>query len=194
MPIHSCVTNCAWNGEYMCHRGVYFFLVLFWGCTFGEVYVPCNYSHARWSNRTRSRSLLLCPLSVVVSLVCCCVSCLLLCPLSVVVSLVCCCVPCLLNTINSPCVLIFSRGDLISASAVSKFGKKIEPKSGFNTVAIPTFGHIVGSLQTWRSRLLQLFRSSKNNNNNRSIFSLSLIHIWRCRRDVLCRSRWSPYH
>ena len=23
---------------------------------------------------------------------------------------------------------------------------------------------------------------------------LSLIHIWRCRRDVLCRSRWSPYH
>ena len=24
--------------------------------------------------------------------------------------------------------------------------------------------------------------------------SLSLIHIWRCRRDVLCRSRWSPYH
>ena len=23
---------------------------------------------------------------------------------------------------------------------------------------------------------------------------LSLIHIWRCRRGVLCRSRWSPYH
>ena len=23
---------------------------------------------------------------------------------------------------------------------------------------------------------------------------LSLIHIWRCRRDVLCRSRWSPDH
>ena len=25
-------------------------------------------------------------------------------------------------------------------------------------------------------------------------WNLSLIHIWRCRRDVLCRSRWSPYH
>ena len=25
-------------------------------------------------------------------------------------------------------------------------------------------------------------------------FSLSLIHIWRCRRYSLCRSRWSPYH
>ena len=24
--------------------------------------------------------------------------------------------------------------------------------------------------------------------------SLSLIHIWRCRRAVTCRSRWSPYH
>ena len=24
--------------------------------------------------------------------------------------------------------------------------------------------------------------------------SLSLIHIWRCRRSYLCRSRWSPYH
>ena len=27
-----------------------------------------------------------------------------------------------------------------------------------------------------------------------SFVDLSLIHIWRCRRDVLCRSRWSPYH
>ena len=25
-------------------------------------------------------------------------------------------------------------------------------------------------------------------------FILSLIHIWRCRRYSLCRSRWSPYH
>ena len=23
---------------------------------------------------------------------------------------------------------------------------------------------------------------------------LSLIHIWRCRRLLTCRSRWSPYH
>ena len=26
------------------------------------------------------------------------------------------------------------------------------------------------------------------------IYHLSLIHIWRCRRSTLCRSRWSPYH
>ena len=25
-------------------------------------------------------------------------------------------------------------------------------------------------------------------------FNLSLIHIWRCRRLLTCRSRWSPYH
>ena len=29
---------------------------------------------------------------------------------------------------------------------------------------------------------------------SRAQLALSLIHIWRCRRDVLCRSRWSPYH
>ena len=27
-----------------------------------------------------------------------------------------------------------------------------------------------------------------------SVSGLSLIHIWRCRRSTLCRSRWSPYH
>ena len=27
-----------------------------------------------------------------------------------------------------------------------------------------------------------------------SLLNLSLIHIWRCRRSTLCRSRWSPYH
>ena len=27
-----------------------------------------------------------------------------------------------------------------------------------------------------------------------SLSLLSLIHIWRCRRDPQCRSRWSPYH
>ena len=27
-----------------------------------------------------------------------------------------------------------------------------------------------------------------------SLFHLSLIHIWRCRRRLRCRSRWSPYH
>ena len=27
-----------------------------------------------------------------------------------------------------------------------------------------------------------------------TVMRLSLIHIWRCRRSTLCRSRWSPYH
>ena len=26
------------------------------------------------------------------------------------------------------------------------------------------------------------------------VMGLSLIHIWRCRRYAVCRSRWSPYH
>ena len=31
-------------------------------------------------------------------------------------------------------------------------------------------------------------------NIGRTLFDLSLIHIWRCRRVWGCRSRWSPYH
>ena len=27
-----------------------------------------------------------------------------------------------------------------------------------------------------------------------TVITLSLIHIWRCRRYAVCRSRWSPYH
>ena len=30
--------------------------------------------------------------------------------------------------------------------------------------------------------------------SSRQNLNLSLIHIWRCRRSTLCRSRWSPYH
>ena len=36
------------------------------------------------------------------------------------------------------------------------------------------------------------FHSSKN--GQLACQKLSLIHIWRCRRSTLCRSRWSPYH
>ena len=36
--------------------------------------------------------------------------------------------------------------------------------------------------------------SPKNIRSKLSPSSLSLIHIWRCRRSTLCRSRWSPYH
>ena len=38
--------------------------ILFWGCTFGGVYIPCIYLHARWSYHRQFRYLLLCPLSV----------------------------------------------------------------------------------------------------------------------------------
>ena len=37
-------------------------------------------------------------------------------------------------------------------------------------------------------------RTKDKDDNRRTIYSLSLIHIWRCRRLLTCRSRWSPYH
>ena len=36
--------------------------------------------------------------------------------------------------------------------------------------------------------------SGKHPDCNELLTILSLIHIWRCRRSTLCRSRWSPYH
>ena len=59
VPVHTYVAECAWNGGCICHWGH-----PFWGCTFGGVYIPCIYSHTRWSYRRLFRSLLLCPLSV----------------------------------------------------------------------------------------------------------------------------------
>ena len=36
--------------------------------------------------------------------------------------------------------------------------------------------------------------SNYRSKNFNEFINLSLIHICRCRRSTLCRSRWSPYH
>ena len=41
---------------------------------------------------------------------------------------------------------------------------------------------------------LQYTVTWQNQNKEHSLLTLSLIHIWRCRRRLRCRSRWSPYH
>ena len=57
------------------------------------------------------------------------------------------------------------------------------------------------SLKRYFSRTIAVVQEMKTNSptpksNIISFVSqgLSLIHIWRCRRSTLCRSRWSPYH
>ena len=40
----------------------------------------------------------------------------------------------------------------------------------------------------------QMSRADSDNDKRSSVLTLSLIHIWRCRRIERCRSRWSPYH
>ena len=47
------------------------------------------------------------------------------------------------------------------------------------------------------SKILKLKTSLKPRNKksaSATVYYLSLIHIWRCRRIERCRSRWSPYH
>ena len=44
-----------------------------------------------------------------------------------------------------------------------------------------------------QSRVTTLEEATKNGSDY-IVLGLSLIHILRCRRTTLCRSRWSPYH
>ena len=42
--------------------------------------------------------------------------------------------------------------------------------------------------------LKEVLRVATKEDDEREAQNLSLIHIWRCRRYAVCRSRWSPYH
>ena len=47
---------------------------------------------------------------------------------------------------------------------------------------------------TCNMHLLELAEAVKAGVSGNELVGLSLIHICRCRRSTLCRSRWSPYH
>ena len=70
---------------------------------------------------------------------------------------------------------------------------------GFASKAPPLYGRIcikfcpvVGVAKFWTA--VDVDDVITCNNFWRAVKGLSLIHIWRCRRSTLCRSRWSPYH
>ena len=95
-------------------------------------------------------------------------------------------------------ILIFSRiqvslswiGD--SKAQDSGLRKQIFPDSGFHKHTFPAFRN-PNSLTWGHFNLvtsIYLFYYPRKAPHRK----LSLIHIWRCRRSTLCRSRWSPYH
>ena len=60
-------------------------------------------------------------------------------------------------------------------------------------ISIPNFVQIGQSApEIWRHNEFQ--DGGRDVANLLPVSDLSLIHIWRCRRSTLCRSRWSPYH
>ena len=67
--------------------------------------------------------------------------------------------------------------------------------SDINQPSLPNpFYSILVSISVFVT-LSTVFHSINSPNNSpfsHSVLILSLIHIWRCRRDVLCRSRWAP--
>ena len=55
-------------------------------------------------------------------------------------------------------------------------------------------GNGANSIVSMVHHYLQHYTCGEENIHLHADNCLSLIHIWRCRRSTLCRSRWSPYH
>ena len=68
------------------------------------------------------------------------------------------------------------------SSVNSKWAPKVYSTSFIRSSCITEEKHLTTNLQTLKAEKMSPARA------------LSLIHIWRCRRSTLCRSRWSPYH
>eukprot|EP00826_Nyctotherus_ovalis_P053189 TRINITY_DN6872_c0_g1_i1.p3 TRINITY_DN6872_c0_g1~~TRINITY_DN6872_c0_g1_i1.p3 ORF type:complete len:151 (-),score=34.13 TRINITY_DN6872_c0_g1_i1:13-465(-) len=75
----------------------------------------------------------------------------------------------------------FNRADFEEAN---KMGQKF--------IEIVEFYFSIAGISTLAVK--QMLSDSKNYLLSDSISDLSLIHICRCRRYAVCRSRWSPYH
>ena len=77
-----------------------------------------------------------------------------------------------------------------------------KPKSKIRTATVPhrkilqivTKPHHGSICHTREKPWYRVHRVTSRRQMMGPLLQLSLIHIWRCRRSTLCRSRWSPYH
>ena len=75
-------------------------------------------------------------------------------------------------------------GKTVRTTIKSQMSSKSSNSLDFSTGLI-----LKRSIKWWKKPIWKLSR-----NTTYCSWSLSLIHIWRCRRIRRCRSRWSPYH
>ena len=61
-------------------------------------------------------------------------------------------------------------------------------------LCISSFGLRGGGVEIMTMIGVQNCQFLAKSENWTNAYALSLIHIWRCRRYAVCRSRWSPYH
>ena len=74
-------------------------------------------------------------------------------------------------------------------------------RTGWRGRKVPGADRSVSTWQTWTGKTSTRRAGFRRREGCRrflytfsAVSRLSLIHIWRCRRHVVCRSRWSPYH
>ena len=96
-----------------------------------------------------------------------------------------------------PWNLLLHFPTLLSTLAFSTPAFSVPPFCSNSTASRRTPIHQVSLLSHAR---IDVYDNDDNDNDNAWQrgplwpHSLSLIHIWRCRRSYACRSRWSPYH
>ena len=54
--------------------------------------------------------------------------------------------------------------------------------------------NLISSFQLKKENVIMTLNVLMTKHVLSTVVELSLIHIWRCRRYAVCRSRWSPYH
>ena len=95
------------------------------------------------------------------------------------------------------CQLVASDKQTCPAGDLPKLLRWHPPREFWPWLTIPfiKFKSCSTTVASFRSPLLSADKwQSTAVDTQCSVLSLSLIHIWRCRRYSLCRSRWSPYH
>ena len=113
-----------------------------------------------------------------------------------------------LSSDGSLATLLWHGTSLYNGAVTTCFNDLGLSRLGFEHPNFRLRGELSNPLRHRRTtlfELLQLIVCMSRQMNNLLIYvdsnlhcsrfwNLSLIHIWRCRRYAVCRSRWSPYH
>ena len=97
--------------------------------------------------------------------------------------------------LNITCFWIYNNMTLKSFTMIFFFPETYKKNCWMVTEKLPAIRLRIVKLKVqWTMPEIQISVNISRTFFAHSEMFLSLIHIWRCRRYAVCRSRWSPYH